>query len=147
MQIKTLSNLTNQSINQEVHMGNESVYTQWLKVMLAYKKHSGSWAWILHRITGIGLTFYILVHIILLTGLLKGEAVFNAEMALFQSPVFLFFEWALGSLVIYHAANGVRIVLVDLANGARYQKKVLAIVYALSVIFMLGMGYLIFRPV
>jgi succinate dehydrogenase / fumarate reductase, cytochrome b subunit len=128
-------------------MGNESVYSRWLRILLEYKKHSGSWAWILHRITGIGLTLYILVHIILLMGLLKGEAAFNAEMALFKTPIFLFFEWALGSLVIYHAANGIRIVLIDLANGARYHKKMLAFVYALSVIFVVGMGYLIFMPV
>jgi succinate dehydrogenase / fumarate reductase cytochrome b subunit len=114
--------------------------------MFAYRKHVGSWAWILHRITGLGLTLYILVHIVLLTGLTRGEQTFNEEMALFQAPVFLFFEWALGALVVFHAVNGVRICLVDLANGARYHKQILAFVYTLAIVFMVGMGYLIFRP-
>lgn len=121
-----------------------SNFSRWLDVMLHYKRHSGSWAWILHRITGLGLTAYILMHIIALTGLLKGEAAFNAEMKLFSSPLFLVGEWLLGALVIFHAVNGIRIVLIDLANGARYHKQVLVFVYIISFIMIAGMGYLIF---
>jgi succinate dehydrogenase / fumarate reductase cytochrome b subunit len=113
--------------------------------MLAYRKHTGSWAWILHRFTGLGLTFYLYIHIIALTGLLRGEEAFNAEMAMFKAPLFVIGEWALGALVVFHAANGIRIVLIDLANGAKYHKAVLTIVYILSVIFVVGIGYLIFR--
>lgn len=124
-----------------------SIFSRWLNVMFNYRKHSGSWAWILHRITGLGLTFYILLHIIALTGLLKGEAAFTEEMKLFTSPVFLFGEWFLGILVMFHAINGVRIVLVDLGNGARYHKQILTFVYVLSIIIVAGMGYLIFGHV
>jgi succinate dehydrogenase / fumarate reductase cytochrome b subunit len=119
-------------------------FSRWLSVMMSYKKHTGSWAWILHRLTGLGLTLYLYVHIIALTGLLKGETAFNEEMAFFRTPVFIFFEWALGALVIFHALNGVRIALVDLGNGARYHKQVLAFVYVLGIIMVAGMGYLIF---
>lgn len=122
-----------------------SNFSRWLDVMLHYKKHSGSWAWILHRITGLGLTAYILVHIIALTGLLKGEAAFNAEMKLFTSPLFLVGEWFLGVLVMFHAVNGIRIVLVDLGNGAKYHKQILAFVYIISFVMVVGMGFLIFR--
>lgn len=121
-----------------------SAFSRWINIMFKYRKHSGSWAWILHRITGLGLTAYILMHIIALTGLLKGEAAFNAEMKLFSSPAFLVGEWLLGALVIFHAVNGIRIVLVDLGNGARYHKQILVAVYILSFIMVAGMGYLIF---
>jgi len=119
-------------------------FSRWMSVMMSYKKHTGSWAWILHRLTGIGLTLYLYVHIIALTGLLRGEAAFNEEMAFFRTPVFIFLEWALGALVMFHALNGVRIALVDLGNGARYHKQVLAFVYVLGIIMIAGMGYLIF---
>jgi succinate dehydrogenase / fumarate reductase, cytochrome b subunit len=122
----------------------KSAFSHWLDVMFRYRKHSGSWAWILHRLTGLGLTAYILMHIVALTGLLKGEAAFNEEMRLFSSPVFLFGEWLLGALVMFHAINGIRIVLVDFGNGARYHKQILTFVYILSVIIVAGMGYLIF---
>ena len=119
-------------------------FSRWMSVMMSYKKHTGSWAWILHRLTGLGLTLYLYVHIVALTGLLRGEATFNEEMAFFRTPVFLFFEWALGALVMFHALNGVRIALIDLGNGARYHKQVLAFVYVLGIIMVAGMGYLIF---
>ena len=125
----------------------KSAFSRWLDVMFRYRKHSGSWAWILHRLTGLGLTAYILLHIVALTGLLKGEAAFNEEMRLFSSPVFLFGEWLLGTLVMFHAINGVRIVLIDFGNGARYHKQILIFVYIFSVIIVAGMGYLIFRHI
>ena len=117
----------------------------WLKTNLKYYKHSGSWAWILHRITGLGLTAYIYVHIYALTTLTQGEKAFDDEMKLFTTPVFKVLEWLLFSLVLYHAFNGIRIVLVDWANGARYHKKILAVVYGLGVVLFIGMGILIFR--
>jgi len=126
------------------NQNSSSVFSRWMSVMLNYRKHTGSWAWILHRITGLGLTAYILLHIVALTGLTKGEAAFNEEMALFSTPLFLFFEWVLGALVMFHALNGIRIALVDLGNGARYHKKVLGFVYVLGIIMVAGMGYLIF---
>ncbi len=117
----------------------------WLKTNLKYTKQSGSWAWILHRITGLGLTAYIYLHIIALTSLTKGEKAFDDEMKLFTTPVFKVLEWLLFSLVIYHAFNGIRIVLVDWANGARYHKKILTVVYGLGIVLFIGMGFLMFR--
>jgi len=117
----------------------------WLKTNLKYYKHGGSWAWILHRLTGLGLTAYIYLHIYALTSLTQGEKAFDEEMKLFSTPFFKLLEWALFSLVLFHAFNGVRIILVDWANGARYHKKVLAVVYVLAVVLFVGMGYLIFR--
>ncbi|MCE1165242.1 MAG: succinate dehydrogenase, cytochrome b556 subunit [Bacteroidetes bacterium] len=121
-----------------------SFFSRWLEVLFNYRKHTGSWAWILHRITGLGLTLYIMIHIIALTGLLKGETAFNEEMALFKSPIFLFGEWLLGALVMFHSLNGVRIALVDFGNGARFHKEILTFVYILGVLMVTGMAYLIF---
>jgi len=117
-----------------------------VEIMLAYKKHAGSLAWVLHRVTGFGLTFYILLHIVALTGLVRGEEAFNAEMELFSTPIFLFLEWVLVSLVMFHAANGIRIVLVDFGSGAKKHKRILVFVYAFSVAMVVWMAYLIFIP-
>jgi len=117
----------------------------WLRTNLKYYKHGGSWAWILHRITGLGLTAYIYIHIYALTTLTQGERAFDEEMKLFTTPVFKILEWLLFSLVLFHAFNGVRIILVDWADGARYHKKMLRIVYGLGIVMFIGMGYLMFR--
>jgi len=116
----------------------------WTRILVAYRRHSGSWAYILHRITGIGLTTYLFVHIWALSSLTHGKAVFAEEMKTFSAPPFKFAEWALGLLVMFHAFNGIRIAIVDLGNGARYQKKLLGFVYAVGVAVVVGMFFLIF---
>jgi succinate dehydrogenase cytochrome b556 subunit len=117
----------------------------WTRIVLAYRRHSGSWAYILHRISGIGLTFYLFLHIYALTGLTKGRAAFAEEMALFTTPPFKFLEWFLGALVIFHAFNGIRIAVVDLADGAKYHKTLLRIVWASGAAVILFMFLLIFQ--
>lgn len=120
----------------------------WTKVLTTYHRFAGSWAWIFHRISGLALTAYIFMHIIALSNLQKhkidGGKAFNEEMALFSSPFFLVIEWLLFAFVLYHTLNGIRIVLVDFANGARYHKKLHYAVVTIGVIAFLSMGYVIF---
>ncbi len=117
----------------------------WTRIALAYRRHSGSYAYILHRISGIGLTVYLFIHILALSSLTKGKAEFMAEMKTFTTLPFKVMEWGLGLLVMFHAFNGIRIAVVDLGNGARYQKKLLAFVYVVGVAVVLGMFVLIFN--
>ena len=117
----------------------------WTRIILAYKRNSGSWAYLLHRITGIGLTVYLFVHIWALSSLTKGHAAFQEEMKTFTTMPFKVVEWLLGLLVMFHAFNGIRIAVVDLGNGARYQKKLLAAVYVVGISLVLLMFFLIFQ--
>jgi succinate dehydrogenase / fumarate reductase cytochrome b subunit len=117
----------------------------WSKILFAYKRHSGSWAYILHRISGIGLTFYLFLHILALSGLTKGRAAFQEEMALFTTPPFKFLEWFLGALVMFHAFNGIRIAVVDLGSGAKNNKLLLRLVWGTGITVVLFMFVLIFQ--
>lgn len=117
----------------------------WTKIIMAYKRHWGSWAYILHRISGVGLIVYLFVHIWALSSLTKGRAAFAEEMKTFTTPPFKFLEWALGALVIFHAFNGIRIAVVDLGNGARYQKKLLKAVWVGGIAIVVFMFLLIFQ--
>jgi len=116
----------------------------WSKIMVTYRRHAGSWAWILHRISGVALTVYLFVHIWALRGLVQGEKAFSDEMALFTQPVFKFAEWALFAFVIFHSMNGIRIALVDLGQGSRYHKSILRVVYVIGISMMIFMAVLIF---
>jgi succinate dehydrogenase / fumarate reductase cytochrome b subunit len=127
------------------YLPNREPVGAWTRIILAYKRHSGSWAYILHRITGIGLTVYLFVHIWALSSLTKGHAAFQEEMKTFTTLPFKILEWALGALVMFHAFNGIRIAVVDLGNGARYQKKLLGAVYVVGIALVLLMFVLIFQ--
>lgn len=127
------------------YIPNRAPVGAWTRILGKYRRHSGSWAYIFHRISGLALTFYLFVHIWALSSLKHGQAAFQEEMALFSSPPFKFLEWVLGFAVMYHALNGVRIALVDLADGARYHKKLLTAVYVVGVLLVVMMGVLIFQ--
>ncbi len=119
-------------------------FSAWNRLIMAYRRFSGSWAYILHRLTGIGLVVYLFVHIWALSSLTKGRAAFAEEMVTFTSPPFKVAEWLLGALVMFHAFNGIRIALVDLANGARYHKKLLGAVWVTGIAVVVLMFFLIF---
>jgi succinate dehydrogenase / fumarate reductase cytochrome b subunit len=116
----------------------------WIKTNLNYKKAPGSWAWILHRITGIILIGYLFVHIYSLSLLSKGRAAFDKEMASFSTPFMMVLEWFLFAFILFHALNGVRIILVDWADGAVYHKQLLKYSVAAGILLFFIMGYIMF---
>jgi succinate dehydrogenase / fumarate reductase cytochrome b subunit len=110
---------------------------------MRYVKHYGTWGYILHRLSGLALTAYILIHIYLVSGL-HNKPGWQDEMQFFRHPALMILEWCLFSVVVYHSLNGIRIFLVDYFNGARYQKQLLTGVLVLSVILFFGMGAIMF---
>ena len=119
-------------------------FSAWNRLIMRYKLFSGSWAYLLQRLTGIGLVVYLFTHIWALSSLTKGRAAFAEEMVTFTTPFFKFLEWGLGALVMFHAFNGIRIAIVDLADGAKYHKKLLIGVWVTGVAVVVAMFFLIF---
>lgn len=79
-----------------------------LDTALRYKGQGPMWAFILHRIGGIGMAVFIAMHILasFLGGGIGGFLNNIYEHWLFQ--IFIFF------CVLFHAINGLRITIVDL---------------------------------
>lgn len=116
-----------------------------LKQILAYRKFSGMTAWILHRLSGIGLVIYLILHI---NGLkaLYDPVQFDIVMSAYRSPLFKFGEFILLALVVYHSINGVRIVLIDVLGWTVHQKRLYVITIALSLLLLILGGYPIIAP-
>ena len=99
---------------------------------------TGMWAWILHRITGLGLVFYILLHTILMSGsLLSGKESFNATLSVLMGhPVFELLDTLLLGTVLYHGFNGIRILLFDMGIGMsiKSQKRLFGIFMGMAAI-------------
>ncbi len=110
---------------------------------MRYVKHFGTWGYVFHRLSGLALTGYILIHIYLVSGL-HNRAAWQAEMQIFRNPVLMVLEWCLFSVVVFHALNGIRIFIVDYFNGARFHKQLLTGVFVLSILLFLGMGAIMF---
>lgn len=70
------------------------------------------WMFALHRITGVALFAYLILHILSIsTALLLGPERFNALMAQLARPGFLALDLVLLGCILFHALNGLRIIL------------------------------------
>lgn len=83
-----------------------------------YKGGTGQWAYYLHRITGLGIFAYLLIHVVDTALIGWGPKYFNAMMALYRNPFFKLGEIALFATVLFHSLNGIRIVIFDFWVGA-----------------------------
>ncbi|HVN55406.1 MAG TPA: succinate dehydrogenase, cytochrome b556 subunit [Anaerolineaceae bacterium] len=70
--------------------------------------------YILHRLSGLGLILYLLLHVIESGIRMQGAEAWTALMALFTSPLFKFFEYVVFVGFIFHALNGLRLKLTEL---------------------------------
>lgn len=117
--------------------------SRWSRIVLAYRKHSGSWAWIIHRVSGIALTGYLFMHIYTLTLLSKGPVEYDRAIGAYAEFPFNVLEWLLFFPLVFHSFNGFRIVLVDLGKGAFNQKTLLRLVWAVALLGMVVTGLMI----
>jgi succinate dehydrogenase / fumarate reductase cytochrome b subunit len=89
---------------------------------MRYRVKTGFAAWLLMRSTGVALTLYLILHVWVLSHLSRGPAAFEALIRRLESPFFLPLEVGLAAAVLFHAANGLRLLLVDFAEGSRLQR-------------------------
>ncbi|MBN1163059.1 MAG: succinate dehydrogenase, cytochrome b556 subunit [Candidatus Krumholzibacteriota bacterium] len=111
-----------------------------MRVFKRYRIHMGTFAWILHRLSGLGLIFYLLLHIWVIGHLSGGEKSFDGIMEFFGSSLFQFLEVGLVGVILYHLFNGLRIVLIDAGILVEKQKMlyVLAVIIWLATWFSFG---------
>ena len=76
------------------------------------KEHIGFWAFALNRLTGLGLTLYLFLHLFTLRLLARGESQWNDFIALARSPLFLALDVVLIFGILFHGLNGIRVALV-----------------------------------
>ena len=78
-----------------------------------YRGREGMWSWVLHRITGVAIFFFLLVHILDTALLRVSPEAYNAVIGTYQTPVMGIGEIALVAAIGFHALNGLRIILID----------------------------------
>ena len=68
----------------------------------------------LHRITGLGILLYFLMHIFVTSSRIFGEETWEAIMAAVSSPIFRIGEYLVFIAFCFHALNGIRLILIEL---------------------------------
>jgi len=82
--------------------------------LIHYRGGIGQLIYILHRLTGLGILGFLVVHIFDTATVFFAPALYADAIALYRNPVFLIGEIFLVFSVIYHGVNGARIALFDL---------------------------------
>lgn len=97
------------------------------------------WSWVLHRITGVAIFFFLLVHVLDTALVRVSPEAYNAVMGTYKTPVMGLGEAGLVAAVVFHAYNGIRLILVDYwSKGPRYQRTMFWIVIVLWALTMAG---------
>jgi succinate dehydrogenase / fumarate reductase cytochrome b subunit len=116
-------------------------------MLLRYRGSEGMVAWAFHRISGLAIFAFVLLHVfdIYLAG--ADPTAYDDLLKFYASTVGRMMEVLIGAALFYHALNGVRILLMDFwPRLTVYHKQIW---YANWVIF-LGVGlpgaFIIMRP-
>jgi len=109
-------------------------------------KGTGMWAWLLFRISGVLLVFYLGAHIIVTSmGQVGADGeTYNTLMTAFDHPLAVVLDLCLVAAVLYHALNGVRIILMDFGVGIQRHKIVFWVCMGIAVICFAFFAYVAF---
>ncbi len=103
-----------------------------------YRGREGMWSWVAHRITGIAIFFFLLVHVLDTAVVRISPEAYNSIMGIYKNPIMGLGEAALVAAIVYHAFNGIRIILVDFwKDGPKNQKAMLWGVLVLWAVVMI----------
>ena len=107
-----------------------------------YRGREGMWSWVLHRITGVAIFFFLLVHILDTALIRVSPEAYNAVIGTYKEWYMTLGEIVLVAGIAFHAFNGLRIILIDFwSKGAKYQRQMFWTVMAVWAVVMVGFSW------
>lgn len=116
---------------------------------LRYRGAIGQWSWVLHRLTGLGVVLFLVLHVVDTSWAVFYPELYVEAILVYQTPLFTIGEFGLVAAVVYHALNGLRIIVFDYRpQWWKYQKAaangvVIGTIVLLIPVFILMMGHVI----
>ncbi len=101
-------------------------------------------AFALNRLTAVGLTVYLFLHLGILSLLLRGPEGWDSFVAVAKTPLFLTLDVILLFGVVYHMFNGIRVAMVGMGVANKQQKALFYGLVGLALILFVVGGIMIF---
>jgi succinate dehydrogenase / fumarate reductase, cytochrome b subunit len=79
-----------------------------------YRGREGHWAFLLHRITGLGVVLFLAIHILDTSFVYFAPHLYDDVINIYRSTLFGLGEIALVFCLFFHGVNGLRIAYLDL---------------------------------
>lgn len=115
---------------------------------LRYRGKLGQWSWVGHRLAGLGTLLFLTLHVIDTSWAAFYPDQYEDAIAQYQSPLFTIGEFFLIAAVVYHAFNGLRIILFDYKpEWWEYQSRAARIVFAATGIVLVPTFLIMFNHV
>ena len=114
---------------------------------LRYRGREGMWTWLLHRATGIGILLFLVVHVIDTAIVIYWPGVYDHALDLYRNPVFRFAELLIFFSVLFHALNGLRIIVQDFWPGVMlHQRRLSLAAIGAAVVLILPVAWIMLAP-
>ena len=103
-----------------------------------YRGREGQWSWVAHRVTGVAVLAFLMVHVVDTALVAWGPDAYNKVVSVYHHPLVQIMELGLVGAVIYHALNGLRIMVIDFwPDAAVYQARLF---WAMAILFLAAMA-------
>ncbi len=103
-------------------MPNQPDSNNWPRWFDPRSRSLGTFGYILNRVTALGLTLYLMMHLVALGQLARGADAYDGFIALVKNPLFKLGELLVIAAGVIHGLNGIRIALNSFGIGIRRQK-------------------------
>jgi len=115
---------------------------------LRYKGRTGMWMWLLHRLTGLGILAFLIIHVIETAMVIWSPALYDTFIASYKTVLFRFAELLIFFAVLFHALNGLRIVVQDFWPASMTKSRQLAVAAAIATaVLMVPVTWIMIGPV
>ena len=93
-------------------------------MLFRYRGREGMVAWGFHRISGVAIWLFLVLHVLDIYLVGAAPDLYNTLLVVYATPAGIILEWLLGAAVLYHALNGLRIIVMDFWPPlARYHRQ------------------------
>jgi succinate dehydrogenase / fumarate reductase, cytochrome b subunit len=105
-----------------------------------YRGGEGMFTWVLHRVTGVALFTFLFAHVLDTSLVIVGDgSLYNGVMEVYHHPLIKLMEIGLVVALIYHAVNGMRVMLIDFwAKGSPNNRKMMRVQWVVFTVLTLG---------
>ncbi|WP_081528989.1 succinate dehydrogenase, cytochrome b556 subunit [Mycolicibacterium vaccae] len=104
-----------------------------------YRGDPGMWSWVLHRISGATIFFFLFVHVLDTALVRVSPQAYNEVIETYKTPIVGLMEIGLVAAVLFHALNGVRVILIDFwQHGPKYQRLMLWVIAGIWLAVMIA---------
>lgn len=117
-------------------------------MLIRYRGGEGMLAWAFHRISGLAIWAFILLHVFDIWLTSVNPVLYDELLVVYASAPGRIGEALLGAALLYHALNGLRIIIIDFWPAmSRYQRLLWRLNWIAFAAIGLPVAWVILKPI